>query len=289
MHDLADWFRSCGVTNVAIELTGVYWVPAFQILKAHGFKVILVSASYAKNVPGCKTDVRDAEWLRQLHSYGLRRGSFHPEAKVATLCTNMRQRERLTEYAAAHIQRMQKALMEVTLQLHHVVSDITGATGMRIIRAIVGGERDPEALAAFQDVRCKPSLDTIKAALGIEVDFSLPAARVIRSLDRIIEWRGKPSTIRVDNGPEYISEKLRKWAGKHGVNMQHIQPGQPQQNAYIERYNRTARHEWLDQYIIESIEEAQDHATQWLWTYNNDRPNMGIGGITPAQKLKMAA
>ena len=80
-----------------------------------------------------------------------------------------------------------------------------------------------------------------------------------------------------------------KWAEKHGVTILHIQPGQPQQNAYIERYTRTVRHEWLDQYIIESIEEAQDHATQWLWTYNNDRPNMGIGGITPAQKLKMAA
>ena len=88
---------------------------------------------------------------------------------------------------------------------------------------------------------------------------------------------------------EYISETLRKWAEKHKITIQHIQPGQPQQNAYIERYNRTVRHEWLDQYIIETIEEAQDHATQWLWTYNNDRPNMGIGGITPAQKLKMAA
>jgi putative transposase len=130
--------------------------------------------------------------------------------------------------------------------------------------------------------------DFNREGLGIEVDFSLPAERVIRSLDRIIEWRGKPGTIRVDNGPEYISEKLMKWAEKHGVTIQHIQPGQPQQNAYIERYNRTVRHEWLDQYIIESIEEAQDHATQWLWTYNNDRPNMGIGGITPAMKLKMA-
>lgn len=120
-----------------------------------------------------------------------------------------------------------------------------------------------------------------------EVDFSLPAERVIRSLDRIIEWRGKPGAIRVDNGPEYIIGKLLEWAAKQGVILKHIQPGQPQQNAYIERYNRTVRHEWLDQYIIEAIEEAQDFATQWLWTYNNDRPNIGIGGITPAMKLKM--
>ena len=103
-----------------------------------------------------------------------------------------------------------------------------------------------------------------RKGLGIEVDFSLPAERVIRSLDRIIEWRGKPATIRVDNGPEYISEKLMKWAEKQGGAILYIQPGQPRQNACIERYNRTVRHEWLDQYIIESVEEAQDHATQWL-------------------------
>lgn len=131
--------------------------------------------------------------------------------------------------------------------------------------------------------------DFNREGLGIEVDFSLPAERVIRSLNRIIDWRGKPSTIRVDNGPEYISGKLLEWAEKQGIVIQHIQPGKPQQNAYIERYNRTVRHEWLDQHIIENIEEAQDFATQWLWTYNNDRPNMGIGGITPAMKLKMAA
>jgi len=104
-----------------------------------------------------------------------------------------------------------------------------------------------------------------------------------------MEWRGRPGSIRVDNGPEYISGKLIAWAEKRGISIQYIQPGKPQQNAYVERYNRTVRHEWLDQHIIESIEEAQDYATQWLWTYNNERPNMGIGGITPAQKLKLAA
>ena len=131
--------------------------------------------------------------------------------------------------------------------------------------------------------------DFNREGLGIEVDFSLPAERVVRALSRIIEWRGKPKAIRVDNGPEYISGTLMTWAEKHGIALQHIQPGKPQQNAYIERYNRTVRHEWLGQYIFETIEEVQDHATDWLWTYNNDRPNMGIGGITPAQKLKLAA
>jgi transposase len=106
LHDLADWLRSCGVTSVAIESTGVCWIPAFEILEAHGFEVILVNARYAKNVPGRKTDVSDAGWLRQLHSYGLLRGSFRPEAEIATLRAYMRQRERLTEYTAAHIPHM---------------------------------------------------------------------------------------------------------------------------------------------------------------------------------------
>lgn len=165
LHALADWFLDCGVTSVAMESTGVYWIPAFEILEARGFEVILVNARYAKNVPGRKTDVSDAGWLRQLHSYGLLRGSFRPDAEIATLRAYMRQRERLTEYAAAHIQHMQKALMEMNLQLHHVVSDITGATGMKIIRAIVAGERNSEVLADYRDVRCKSSPETIRAAL----------------------------------------------------------------------------------------------------------------------------
>jgi len=166
LHDLADWFQSCGVTTVAMESTGVYWIPSFEILEAHGFDVILVNARYAKNVPGRKTDVSDASWLRQLLSFGLLRGSFRPEAEVATLRAYMRQRERLTEYAAAHIQHMQKALMEMNLQLHHVVSDIKGITGMKIIRAIVAGERDLDVLASYRDVRCKASVETIKAAVN---------------------------------------------------------------------------------------------------------------------------
>lgn len=131
--------------------------------------------------------------------------------------------------------------------------------------------------------------DFNREGLGIEVDFSLPAERVVRSLNQIIEWRGKPESIRVDNGPENISSTLLLWAEKHNINIRHIQPGKPQQNAYVERYNRTVRHEWLGQFIFETIEEVQDHATKWLWTYNNERPNMGIGGLTPAQKLKQAA
>lgn len=131
--------------------------------------------------------------------------------------------------------------------------------------------------------------DYNREGLGIEVDLSLPAERVIRSLSQIIEWRGKPAAIRCDNGPEYISGKLTEWAQKQGIKLLFIQPGKPQQNAYIERYNRTVRHDWLSHYLFESIEQVQDCATRWLWTYNNERPNMALGGITPRQKWAMSA
>jgi putative transposase len=131
--------------------------------------------------------------------------------------------------------------------------------------------------------------DFNREGLGIEIDFSLPAGRVVRSLDQIIEWRGRPKCIRCDNGPEYISHTLAQWARKHGIELLFIQPGNPQQNAYIERYNRTVRYDWLNQYLFESIHEAQDFATKWLWHYNHERPNMALGGVTPKQKLAMVA
>lgn len=129
--------------------------------------------------------------------------------------------------------------------------------------------------------------DYNRQGLGIEIDFSLPAERVIRALDRIIEWRGKPDAIRSDNGPEYISHQVAAWSKKHKITLLFIQPGKPQQNAYVERYNRTVRYDWLNQYIFTTIEEVQEAATRWLWTYNNERPNMALGGITPMQKLAM--
>jgi len=129
--------------------------------------------------------------------------------------------------------------------------------------------------------------DYNREGLAIEVDFSLPAGRVIRSLDQIIEWRGAPMAIRCDNGPEYVSHLLAAWAKKHSITLQFIQPGKPQQNAYVERFNRTVRYDWLNQYIFKTIEEVQEAATAWLWTYNFERPNMALGGITPKQKLAM--
>lgn len=131
--------------------------------------------------------------------------------------------------------------------------------------------------------------DFNREGLGIEVDFSLPSERVIRSLEQIMAWRGKPLTIRCDNGPEYVSAALQNWAEQRGIGIGYIQPGKPQQNAYVERFNRTVRYEWLAQYLFDDIDEVQDFATRWLWNYNHERPNMALGGITPKQRLAMAA
>jgi putative transposase len=130
--------------------------------------------------------------------------------------------------------------------------------------------------------------DFNREGLGIEVGLSLPSARVIRPLEQIMEWRGKPAAIRCDNGPEYISQQLIDWTNKQHITLLYIQPGKPAQNAYIERFNRTARHEWLDLHLFESVEHAQQLATQWLWTYNNERPHSAIGGIPPRQLLSAA-
>jgi putative transposase len=131
--------------------------------------------------------------------------------------------------------------------------------------------------------------DFNREALGIEVGFSLPSERVIRSLKQLIRWRGRPLVIRADNGPEYISQAIKDWANESGIHLQYIQPGNPQQNAYVERLNRTVRYEWLSQYLWNDIQEVQNFATNWQWQYNNERPNMALGGITPKQRLAMVA
>jgi putative transposase len=155
-----------------------------------------------------------------------------------------------------------------------------------------------DALATGQAFRTFNVLDDYnREGLGIEVDFGLPAPRITRALDQIIEWRGKPKMIRSDNGSEmcsaefqhWCSAEFQHWAAKRGIRLLFIQPGKPTQNAFIERFNRTVRHEWLDQHLFESIEQAQQTATEWLWRYNHERPHMALGGITPNQMLANAA
>ena len=162
---MAEWLIECRVETVAMEATGVYWIPLFQILETKGLEVNLVNAHHVKTVPGRKSDVLDCQWLQKLHTFGLLSASFRPEDQVCILRSYIRQRDTLIKEAATHIQRMQKALIQMNLQLHKVVSDITGTTGMAIIRAMVSGERNPHKLATLKDRRIQSSTSEIAAAL----------------------------------------------------------------------------------------------------------------------------
>ena len=162
---LVEWLTQCRIKAIAMESTGVYWIPVFQILETRGFTVCLVNARHVKNVPGRKTDVLDCQWLQYLHSVGLLRGSFRPPDQVCVLRTYLRHRDTLIRSAATHVQRLQKALTQMNLHLHHVISDVTGLTGLAILDAILQGERDPQKLAALRDRRIQASEATIAKAL----------------------------------------------------------------------------------------------------------------------------
>ena len=163
---MAAWLKQCGIDSVAMESTGVYWVPVYEILEALGFQVYVVNARHLKNVPGRKSDIQDCQWIQGLHSVGLLRGSFRPEAEIVALRAYLRHRAELIEHRAAHIQHMQKALTQMNVLLTLVVKDITGVTGMAIIRAIIAGERDSQVLAAFRQPGVKKSQDEIAKALS---------------------------------------------------------------------------------------------------------------------------
>jgi transposase len=165
LHELADWLAACNIKTVAMESTGVYWIPVYEILESRGFEVYLVNARHLKNVPGKKTDVLDCQWIQQLHTYGLLQASFRPPEEICALRALIRQRATLIRYRAAHIQHMQKALQQMNVQLTQVVSDITGVTGLSIIRAIVAGEHNPQALARMRNHQCAKSETEIAAAL----------------------------------------------------------------------------------------------------------------------------
>jgi transposase len=165
LRELGEWLRACGVTMAAMEATGVYWVPLFEILEEMGFTVYLVNARHLKNVSGRKTDVLDCQWLQQLLTYGLLNGSFRPPEHIVAIRSLVRHRSTLVEYRSRHILHMQKALTLMNLRLTTVLSDITGVSGMRIIQAILAGERDPQRLAALRTEGCKRSEEDIAKAL----------------------------------------------------------------------------------------------------------------------------
>jgi transposase len=162
---LAEWLVSCRIETVAMESTGGYWIPVYEILEARGFNVYLVNAHHLKHVPGRKSDRKDCQWIQSWHTCGLLSGSFRPEAEMCALRAYVRHRAMLLEYRAAHIQHLQKALHEMNVPLTQVLTDITGVTGLAIIRAIVAGERDPVHLARFREPQCASSTEDIAKAL----------------------------------------------------------------------------------------------------------------------------
>src|SRR5215468_8664344 len=165
LHALADWLQQCRVDTVAMESTGVYWIPLFQILEARGIEVHLVNAQHVHHVPGRKSDVLDCQWLQYLHSVGLLKASFRPEQAVCEIRSLMRHRQNLVEMSCVHVQHMHKSLDQMNLQIHHVISDITGVTGLAIVDAIVAGKTNPKPLAQLRDHRIKATVETVTKSL----------------------------------------------------------------------------------------------------------------------------
>lgn len=213
LHALADWLERCGIRTVAMESTGVYWVALFEVLERRGFEVCLVNARQAKNLPGRKTDVKDCQWLQQLHAYGLLGRSFRPQSEIVTLRRYLRHRESLVQEAGTCIQRIQKALTEMNVQLANVISDISGMTGMRILHAIVNGERDPQKLAKLRDRRIKASEEEV--ANGLHGNWRDELVFVLEENLAIYEVYQQ----RIGRCDERIEQHLKTIAGKVNVNV----------------------------------------------------------------------
>ena len=165
LERLADWLVQCGVTTVALESTGVYWIPLYDILEQRGMRPCLVNARHMKNVPGRRTDWHECQWLQFLHSVGLLRASFRPQQDICAVRAVLRHRSELVMAASQHVQHMHKALTQMNLQIHHVISDITGTTGLAIVDAILAGQRDAAELAKLRDPHIKAHAETIRKSL----------------------------------------------------------------------------------------------------------------------------
>jgi transposase len=181
LHALADWLVKCGIKTVAMESTGVYWIPVHEVLEGRGLEVVLVNAHHIHNVRGRKTDVKDCQWLQELHSVGLLHASFRPAAEIVVLRSYVRHRQTLVEATATCINRMQKALTQMNLKLHHVLSDITGVTGRAIVRDILAGVRDPHKLAAHRHGGCKSQ----RSGDRCRADRELPRRTLVRAASEL--------------------------------------------------------------------------------------------------------
>jgi transposase len=207
-QEMAKWLKKCGVTTAAMESTGIYWIAPYEILESEGFKVNLVNAHHVKNVSGRKTDVIDCQWIQQLHTYGLLSGSFHPEKRISEIRSLVRHRENLVRYRASHIQHMQKALHQMNIQLDNVVGDITGNTGMQIMKAIVSGQRDVKKLASYRDYRCKKTEEEIRKSL--EGNYKKEYIFQLKQLLELYDYYGN----KIKECEKELEEKYKEFPNK---------------------------------------------------------------------------
>ena len=213
LHRLADWLQQCGVTTVAMQSTGVYWIPLYEILDARGLEVYLVNARHTKNLPGRKSDVQESQWLLKLHTYGLLRNSFHPPAEIRVVRTYWRQRGDHVHAVSTCIQRMQKVLTQMNIQLANVISDLSGWTGQRIVRAMLAGERDPADARGAEPPRHSRHAGHDRQEPRRHVAARPPVCAATRSRD----VRRVPATDRrMRSGARTASEGRRRQGGRHG-------------------------------------------------------------------------
>ena len=226
LHALAHWLKECGITTVAMESTSNYWVPLFQILECAGFDVVLCNSRHVKNLPGRKTDVLDCQWLQELHTYGLLSGSFRPADKVCVVRSYLRHRDNLTKAAGTHVQHMQKALTEMNVGLHHVISDLTGVSGLAIIRAILAGERDTLKLASLKHPYVRKSSQEIAQAL--EGDYREEHLFALRQALELYEGY----QMRIAECDQRIQAALGELQSSHGgASKLEVPPSRPRKTA----------------------------------------------------------
>lgn len=284
LHKMADWLKKCNIKTIAMESTGVYWIPVFQILEARGFEVYLVNAKYVKNVPGRKTDVQDCQWLQKLHSCGLLHASFRPEDSICVLRHYIRQRERLIKNSTTHVLRMQKVLTEMNIQLRNVISDITGVTGIAIIKAIIDGERDSVKLAKLRDYRIKSSEGTIVKSL--QGDYRLEHLFILKQeFELYVSYLQKIEEIDIEIEKYYRSlepkgsEIIKDDSRRSGSN-------RPKFNLKQELYNMTgidfSTIPGLNTLTIQTIiSEVGTDMSQW----KSENHFASWLGLTPANKI----
>lgn len=238
LHQMAEWLVSCGITTAAMESTGVYWIPVYDVLEQHGIQVCLVNPRNMKNVPGKRTDFHECQWIQHLHAMGLLHAAFRPEGEVCAVRSLMRHRNDLVEMASQHVQQMQKALTQMNVQFQHVISDITGLTGLAILDAIVAGERDPAVLAKLRDPRIKASEEVIrkslegnwraehilalKQRLSLYRSYSKQISDCDREIERLIaafEPRADPERKPLPEDRKQKQRRRRKTSGNPDFNM----------------------------------------------------------------------